>query len=81
MTREDGIGVGEEQPEGKRRFWVKYETQDDADDVARYAKAKKLDVPSFLKFAAQQYMDRYPAKRAARPGAVHPEASGRVFQA
>lgn len=58
----------------KRRFRVSYD-QDKGEEIERYAKAKDLDVPAFLKFAARQYMDRYPQKSGKGLKAVHPDAS------
>jgi len=64
----------EAEPQEKRRFRVSYEW-DKGEEIERYAKAKDLDVPAFLKFAARQYMDRYPQKAGRGLRGVHPEAS------
>jgi hypothetical protein len=60
----------------KTKFWVKYDFLEDAQEVAAYARAKKLDVPAFLRFSAQSYMDKYPRDGAKRRKAVQPYASG-----
>jgi hypothetical protein len=57
---------------------VTYDTPD-LDVLKAYAASKKLTPAAFLKFAAQQYMDRYPRRidrlGGEEPKAVHPEAS------
>lgn len=67
----------EAHPDSKR-YRVSYEWEK-GEEIEGYAAAKDLTVPAFLKFAARQYMDRYPGKGAARAKGVHPEASGGVL--
>jgi len=39
-------------------------TPEDYREIAVYAQVKLLDVPSFLRFAGKQYMERYPVSEA-----------------
>jgi len=63
------MGNREGKTNARPRAVVVFESEDEYQEFEKYAKAKCLDVKSFLKFAGKAYMDKYP-RILEKPGRV-----------
>jgi len=63
------MGNREGKAAARPRAVVVFDSGDEYQEFEKYAKAKCLDVKSFLKFAAKAYMDKYP-RISEKPGRV-----------